>query len=345
MANIAHLIDANERRWAAMHFNTSRLPAFASTSKRLVAPNAKLRYQMIARTTGVPWAVIAVIHERESGQNFNTQLAQGDPLGSVSVHKPTGQGPYHDHDGHDAFYWAALIALEDTGATKWADWSPGGSLTFLEKYNGLGYADMGLASPYIWGGTSEQQAGKYISDGNFSATTWDTQLGCAGLLRYMQGLDPSIVFVNDTHAPEPTPVPTPVPVPTPAPVPVPPLPDHPPPLDIPTVPIGDTMNAILQLVLGNPTLMALLSSVISNPQIVAMITTVLNGLSTQVATGIPPATAVQNLILTQFDLEGAADAVHAEVAKLGLPPLTRDQEREMAAKVIRSYIANTKAGK
>jgi lysozyme family protein len=228
MANIPHLIAANERRWAAMHFNTSRIPAFASVSQRLVAPTHKIRYQAIAKTTGVPWFVIAVIHERESGQNFSTQLAQGDPLGSVSVHKPAGQGPYFNHPNdpplQDAFYRAAIVALHDTGATKWADWSPGGSLTFLETYNGLGYANMGLASPYIWGGTSEQVAGKYISDGNFSASTWDTQLGCAGMLRYMQGLDPSIVFVNDTHAPEPTPIPTPVPVSVPVPTPtVPPV--------------------------------------------------------------------------------------------------------------------------
>jgi hypothetical protein len=55
--------------------------------------------------------------------------------------------------------------------------------------------------------------------------------------------------------------------------------------------------------------------------------------------------AIQNLILTQADLESAADAVHTEVAKLGLNAWNRDQEREMAAVVIRNYISNVKAGK
>jgi len=105
------------------------------------------------------------------------------------------------------------------------------------------------------------------------------------------------------------------------------------------------MAALLQLVLGNPTAMSLLGSLLANPQLMAMINQMLNGLSQQVGSGVPLPVAVQNLILTQFDLDQAAAAVRAEMVKLGLPPLTLDQEREMSAKVIRSYIANTKAGK
>ena len=105
------------------------------------------------------------------------------------------------------------------------------------------------------------------------------------------------------------------------------------------------MPALLMMIMNNPALMAMLTSVISNPKLVETITGILTQLSSQVGSGVPPATAIQNLILTQFDLESAADAVKAEVAKLGLKPWTRDQEREMAAVVIRSYIANVKAGK
>ena len=105
------------------------------------------------------------------------------------------------------------------------------------------------------------------------------------------------------------------------------------------------MGALLQLVLGSPALMAMLSSVISNPAIVQTITQVLNGLSSQVSTGVPLPTAMQNLILTQFDLDQAGLIVATEATKLGNPPWNLDQQREMAALVIRSYIANTKAGK
>ena len=105
------------------------------------------------------------------------------------------------------------------------------------------------------------------------------------------------------------------------------------------------MAALLQLVLSNPTLMAMLTPVISNPQLVQQITQALTQLSTQVGAGVTPATAVQNLILTQFDLNAAAAVVDTESKKLGPPPWNIDQQREMAALVIRSYIANVKSGK
>jgi hypothetical protein len=36
---------------------------------------------------------------------------------------------------------------------------PGGALTLLEQYNGLGYANRGLPSPYIWSGTDRYLKG------------------------------------------------------------------------------------------------------------------------------------------------------------------------------------------
>src|SRR6476620_8735097 len=60
---------------AATITNSAEVTAVA---KRLVA--AKARYQGVETKTGVPWCMVAVIHQREASQNFNTQLAQGDPL-------------------------------------------------------------------------------------------------------------------------------------------------------------------------------------------------------------------------------------------------------------------------
>ena len=350
MANIPHLIDANQRRWNAMHFNTDKIGEFAAASKRLIAPAAKPRYLKISEGSRdkVPWAVVAVAHERESTQNFNAQLAQGDPLNEVSTHVPRGQGPYLNHPndppGEDAFYRAALVALNSRPV--WHDWSAGGALTYLEQYNGLGYADMGRASPYIWSGTSEAQIGKYDHDGpsGWNPNEWDVQLGCAGLLRYMSGLDPSIKFPPTTAVPGPVVVPPPIVVPTPVPVPVP----APVPVPVPT-PIGNQMGSLipvlLQVVLGSPALMSMVTGLISNPAAAAAITQVITGLSTQVAAGATPQQAITNMILTQYDLDQAAAVVQAEMAKLGLPPLTLDQAREMAALVVRNYITNTKAGK
>ncbi len=74
-------------------------------------------------------------------------------------------------------------------------------LTNLERYNGLGYAARGLPSPYIWSGTEQYHAGKYVADGVFDPTEVDKQLGCAGLLLTMMGLDASIRFEDSPKVP------------------------------------------------------------------------------------------------------------------------------------------------
>src|SRR5258708_11519711 len=99
---------ANLKRFNAMHVTL----AFTTWAKRLIA--TKARYQAVEKKSGVPWPIIAVIHLRESSQNFNTQLAQGDPLSSVSTHVPRNQGPYY---GSDAWERAAGRALIETGGS------------------------------------------------------------------------------------------------------------------------------------------------------------------------------------------------------------------------------------
>jgi hypothetical protein len=65
-------------------------------------------------------------------------------------------------------------------------------------YNGLGYANKGLPSPYVWAGTDQYTTGKYVADGVFDPNAVDRQLGCAGLLMAMQQTDSSIIFTGKT---------------------------------------------------------------------------------------------------------------------------------------------------
>lgn len=182
----------------ASRFATVKLTrSFSSIVHNMLAHKA--RYQTVEAKTHVPWPVIAAIHVRESSQNFNTQLAQGDPLGRVSTHVPRGQGPYF---GVDAWERAALIALEDTGGPSWVDWTVGGWTTFLEKYNGLGYYNKGHSSPYVWAGTNQYTSGKYIADGVYSSSAVDTQPGCANLIIALAQLDHTI-NLNDLSKPLP----------------------------------------------------------------------------------------------------------------------------------------------
>ena len=153
-------------------------------------PRAKARYQAVSAKTGVPWAFIAVAHERECSQDWTGSLAQGDPWNRVSVHVPAGRGPFKSWED------AAVDALVNCAphAARNEDWSIGGTLAMLEQYNGLGYAARGRPSPYIWSGTDQYVSGKYVRDGVYDPNAVDSQLGCAGLLLAMMALDPTITF-------------------------------------------------------------------------------------------------------------------------------------------------------
>lgn len=175
------LQEQNSKRWASMHISSAKGPTFDAVAKRLSAPEAKARYQAVEKITGVPWQFIAVVHEREASQRWNTQLGQGDPLNRKSVHVPKGRGPFKTWEE------GAVDALVNCApyAAKNKDWSVGGTLAMLEKYNGLGYATKGLPSPYLWAGTDQYVKGKYVADGKYDPNAVDQQLGCAGLLKFM----------------------------------------------------------------------------------------------------------------------------------------------------------------
>jgi lysozyme family protein len=197
------LIALNTKRWAAARL--TRTAEFAPVARRLVAQKA--RYITVSVKTGVPWFVIAVTHQRESSQNWGRSLAQGDPWDQISTHVPKGRGPF------DSWEAAAIDALVNCSpyAARWKDWSPGGTMTLLELYNGLGYFNKGLPSPYVWSGTDQYQRGKYVADGVFDPNHVDKQLGCAGLILAMQALDASINFktplppIPDAPLPKPKP--------------------------------------------------------------------------------------------------------------------------------------------
>ncbi len=187
VVDLARLKDANVRRWNAAKL--TRGPEFIPVARRLVT--AKQRYLTVAARTGIPWPFIAVTHQRESSQNWARSLAQGDPWDRVSTHVPAGRGPFNSWE--EAAYDALVNCAPHAARNK--DWSLGGLLTKLEEYNGLGYVRQhGLPSPYLWSGTDQYKAGKYVADGVFDPDEVDKQLGCAGLIMTMMQIDPSIKF-------------------------------------------------------------------------------------------------------------------------------------------------------
>lgn len=193
MADLNALTRVNAKRWTDA--KPTRPTIASPVAKRLVA--AKSRYQAVEAKTGVPWFVIAVIHERESSQDWNTHLGQGDPLDKKTVHVPAGRGPFF---GPDAWERGAIDALADCAPylARKKNWNtPGDILTNLEAYNGLRYANENRPSPYVFSGTSIYDpptgpGGKVQRDHGPIDPVVDKQLGCAAMLLAMMALDPSI---------------------------------------------------------------------------------------------------------------------------------------------------------
>ena len=130
----------------------------------------KSRYQSVSAQTGVPAELIAAIHWREASGSFNARLHDGGSLA-----------------GYSSWEAAAVNALTENSygninmndITTWYD--------FAERYNGLGYRNKGVSSPYVWAGTTNYTSGKYVADGVYDAGYVDQQLGVAVMLKALLG--------------------------------------------------------------------------------------------------------------------------------------------------------------
>lgn len=179
-----NLAEKNKQRWDKMKISSQKGPVFKAVADRLMFH--KPRYEAVSKALKekgyeIPWEFIAVAHNRESNGDFNTYLGNGQSLKKKTTIVPKGRGPFSSWEE------GAIDALLNAPpyAAKNKDWSIGGTLTKLEEYNGLGYARKDLPSPYVWAGTDQYVKGKYVADGKYDPNHVDTQLGCAGLLKFM----------------------------------------------------------------------------------------------------------------------------------------------------------------
>jgi lysozyme family protein len=165
-------IDKNKFNWDINNFNK-----IYSTNKKT--------YEEISISTGIPPQLIAAIHYRESGCNFNTYLHNGDPLGKPTVNVPVGKY-------FESFTDSAIDALTEKSYLRdrynlKADSNDlAAMMAFAESYNGLGYYNKGLVSPYVYSGTNVYTKGKYVVDGKFSSSTIDGQPGVYLLINSLE---------------------------------------------------------------------------------------------------------------------------------------------------------------
>ena len=147
------------------------------------------RYTAVGEQFGIPWSVIAMLHNMESSQDFRRHLHNGDPLSRRTTQVPAGRPISPD----PPYTWevSAADALVYDGLTSWNDWTIPGVLYCLERYNGWGYRKHhpDVKSPYLWSGSNHYAAGKYVADGTWSHTAVSGQLGAATLLRRLAERD------------------------------------------------------------------------------------------------------------------------------------------------------------
>lgn len=143
----------------------------------------KSRYETISKATGVPWDVVACIHKMESNCDFTTHLHNGDPLKARTVQVPAGR----PKTGNPPFTFeeSAIDALGYDGATGIKDWNIVATLKFLERYNGLGYRNKGIYSPYLWSYTNHYVKGKFTRDSYFDPEAVSQQVGCVPMLKML----------------------------------------------------------------------------------------------------------------------------------------------------------------
>lgn len=142
--------------------------------------NYRSRYEPIERVTGVPWYMVGCIHYRESSFDFGTYLGNGDRLDRPTIHVPKDRGPFSSWEA------GAEDALVLDGLSQNKTWTIERILYWLERFNGQGYFGRDATSPYLWSWTTEYHGGKFTADGVFSRTTWDSQGGCAAILKTLE---------------------------------------------------------------------------------------------------------------------------------------------------------------
>jgi lysozyme family protein len=173
-----------------MSLRSERLGEIEAIHRRITAEGAFARYREVEQTTGIPWFVVAIVHNLESSLRFDRHLHNGDRLTARTVRVPAGRPrppatpPFSWHD-------SAIDALKMKRLEQRTDWSVEGIAFVLEGYNGWGYRDHHphIKSPYLWSGTTNYTRGKYVADGVFSETAVSAQCGGMALLRYMMDQD------------------------------------------------------------------------------------------------------------------------------------------------------------
>ncbi len=139
------------------------------------------RYEEVVVNMAVPWYFVGLLHAMEAGFNFNRHLHNGDPLTARTVRVPAG----HPVAGTPPFAW--LVSARDAVRLKRldtiTDWGVPRMLYLLESFNGFGYRQFMLPSPYLWSFSNLYDRGKYVADRQYDPGAVSQQCGAAVILK------------------------------------------------------------------------------------------------------------------------------------------------------------------
>lgn len=175
-------------KWQSMTIRPNRLAAVQEIAHGIISN--KSRYQSVERISGVPWYVTGVLNKRESDEDFDTYLGNGQSIHRKTTIVPAGRGPFSTWEA------GALDALAYDGLDKIRNWPIDRIAYECERFNGFGYRiyHPSVPSPYLWSFSNHYVAGKYVGDGNWSARAIDQQCGVMPMLRVMADMDSTIKF-------------------------------------------------------------------------------------------------------------------------------------------------------
>lgn len=159
----------------------------------------KARYERLSGIigNGIPWWFIGITHFMEAGifypKQFDYHLHCGDLLTGRTIHVPKGRPKFNPHNGTEPpsatnpYTWeeSALDAIRFMGYDKQTVWGIPQCLFLFEKYNGMGYNNRGLLSPYVWSYTNHYTKGKFVEDGKFDPEKVSKQPGTAAILKML----------------------------------------------------------------------------------------------------------------------------------------------------------------
>lgn len=160
------------------YIKNEKLGAVDSIAKRIL--KNKERYNAVGTKIHMPWELIGALHNLEASGNFKGVMHNGELIigtGKKTRLVPAGRGPFPDWESSaiDAF---GIETKRPAGYR----WDVANTLYYGELFNGFGYRNKGINSPYLWSFTNNYTAGKYVADGVWSRTAVSQQCGVAPIL-------------------------------------------------------------------------------------------------------------------------------------------------------------------